>query len=235
MRMVMALLAMVLVSGTAAAQLPGVDPKLLEQAPRPNPSAPLHQHVGEQYRVYDFPGTGEPIPYRLFVPETWTPERRLPVLVTLRAGNSINNSHRGGNELVKLARERGYIVISPLGYRGYPQPYYGSPFPVDREAGPSVPASGWSVIDYYGFAKAGYYGAKRGFRPVIAGFEPDGATLRVWVCNDGPHAAPTADLIAAKRRASPLESFTAPIFECFAASSATWCAMRSTPYAAGLL
>ena len=84
MRMVMALLAMVLVSGTAAAQLPGVDPKLLEQAPRPNPSAPLHQHVGEQYRVYDFPGTGEPIPYRLVVPETWTPERRLPVLVTLR-------------------------------------------------------------------------------------------------------------------------------------------------------
>jgi dienelactone hydrolase len=65
----------------------------------------------------------------------------------LRAGNSINNSHRGGNELVKLARERGYIVISPLGYRGYTQPYYGSPYPVDREAGPSVPAEGWTTQD----------------------------------------------------------------------------------------
>jgi dienelactone hydrolase len=141
----MALMALALACGKAAAQLPGVEAKLLEQAPRPNPSAPLHRQVGEQYRVHEFPGTGEPIPYRLYVPETWTPERRLPVLVTLRAGNSINNSHRGGNELVKLARERGYIVVSPLGYRGYSQPYYGSPFPVDREAGPSIPASGWSA------------------------------------------------------------------------------------------
>ena len=28
----------------------------------PNPKAPLYRHVGEQYRVYDFPGTGESIP-----------------------------------------------------------------------------------------------------------------------------------------------------------------------------
>jgi len=145
MRVIVAVLVLVLACGTAGAQLPGVEAGLLEQAPRPNPAAPLHRHVGEQYRVYEFPGTGEPIPYRLFVPESWTPERKLPVLVTLRAGNSINNSHRGGNELVKLARERGYIVISPLGYRGYSQPYYGSPYPVDREAGPSAPASGWSA------------------------------------------------------------------------------------------
>ena len=40
---------------------------------RPNPLAPLYRHVGEQYRVYEFPGTGESIPYRLFVPSRWTP------------------------------------------------------------------------------------------------------------------------------------------------------------------
>ncbi|MFO1502601.1 MAG: alpha/beta hydrolase-fold protein [Steroidobacteraceae bacterium] len=129
------------------AQLPGVAPAQLEQAPKPNPAAPMYRQTGEQYRAYDFPGTGESIPYRLFVPETWTPQQKLPVLVTLRAGNSINNNHRGGNELVKLARERGYIVVSPLGYRGLSQPYYGSPYPVDRESGPSVPADGWSVQD----------------------------------------------------------------------------------------
>ena len=133
-----------LASGATFAQLPDVPATQLEQAPRPNAAAPLYRHTGEQYRVYEFPGTGEPIPYRLYVPETWTPEMKLPVLVTLRAGNSINNNHRGGNELVKLARERGYIVISPLGYRGLSQPYYGSPYPVDREAGPSVPADGWT-------------------------------------------------------------------------------------------
>lgn len=129
----------------ARADLPGVATARLEQAPKPNPAAPLYRQKGEQYRAYDFPGTGESIPYRLFVPESWTPEQKLPVLVTLRAGNSINNNHRGGNELVKLARERGYIVISPLGYRGLSQPYYGSPYPVDREAGPSVPADGWTI------------------------------------------------------------------------------------------
>lgn len=137
----------VLASGTVSAQLPGIAAAQLEQAPRPNPAAPMYRQTGEQYRVYDFPGTGEPIPFRLFVPESWTPGQKLPVLITLRAGNSIDNNHRGGNELVKLARERGYIVVSPLGYRGYAQPYYGSPYPVDREAGPSVPADGWTPQD----------------------------------------------------------------------------------------
>ena len=48
-----------------------------------------------------------------------TPGRRnrsCRYLITLRAGNSINNNHRAGNDLVKVARERGYIVISPLGF-----------------------------------------------------------------------------------------------------------------------
>ncbi len=110
---VLALLMGVLICGTAAAQLPGVAAAQLEQAPKPNPAAPMYRQTGEQYRIYEFPGTGEPIPYRLFVPESWTPQRKMPVLITLRAGNSINNNHRGGNDLVKMARERGYIVISP--------------------------------------------------------------------------------------------------------------------------
>jgi dienelactone hydrolase len=139
------LMALALATCTANADLPGVAAARLEQAPKPNPVAPMYRQKGEQYRAYDFPGTGESIPYRLFVPESWTPEQKMPVLVTLRAGNSINSNHRGGNELVKVARERGYIVISPLGYRGLSQPYYGSPYPVDREAGPSVPADGWTT------------------------------------------------------------------------------------------
>lgn len=127
------------------AQTPGAAAGQANAAPAPNPAAPMYQQTGEQYRVYEFPGTGEPIPYRLFVPETWQPGQRLPILVTLRAGNSINNNHRGSNDLVQQARARGYIVISPLGYRGHSQPYYGSPYPVDRPAGPSVPADGWTA------------------------------------------------------------------------------------------
>jgi predicted peptidase len=113
-------------------------------APQPNPDGPLYQHTGEQYRVYDFPGTGESIPYRLFVSSMWSPEEQLPILVTLRAGNSINNNHRNENDLVRVGEERGYIVISPMGYRGLSQPYYGSPYPIVRPGGPSTPGAGWS-------------------------------------------------------------------------------------------
>src|SRR5687768_11589229 len=73
------------------------------QAPQlapPNPNGPLYRAKGEQYRVYEFPGTNESIPYRLFVPSRWTPTTRLPVLVTLRAGNSVNNSYRSNNDFV---------------------------------------------------------------------------------------------------------------------------------------
>lgn len=130
---------------SAEAQLPTLPGQQSAVAPVPIPNAPMYQHTGEQYRVYEFPVTGEPIPYRLFVPENWTTTQQLPILITLRAGTSINNNHRDNNDLVRLARERGYIVISPLGYRGYRQPYYGSPYPVDRPAGPSVPADGWTA------------------------------------------------------------------------------------------
>jgi len=113
--------------------------------PQPSPTAPLYQHKGEQYRIYNFPGTGESIPYRLFVPSKWTPEMKLPMLVTLRAGNTVDGPYRAGNDLVKEAEKRGYLVVTPMGYRGISQPYYGSPYPVVRPAGPSTPAAGWTA------------------------------------------------------------------------------------------
>src|SRR5437868_15505137 len=79
----------------------------------PNPKAPLYHHIGEQYRVYVFPGTGESIPYRLFVPSRWTPSTRLPLLMTLRAGTSLDNSYRSRNDFVQQAERRGYLVVTP--------------------------------------------------------------------------------------------------------------------------
>jgi beta-mannosidase len=46
------------------------------------------------------------------------------------------------------------------------------------------PASGWSMVDYYGFPKAGWYAMKRASQPVIAAIERTGNGYRVWVCND---------------------------------------------------
>jgi beta-mannosidase len=47
------------------------------------------------------------------------------------------------------------------------------------------PVLSWSVVDYYGFGKAGYYYAKRAYAPVLASFqeERDGR-LSLWVTND---------------------------------------------------
>jgi predicted peptidase len=110
---------------------------------QPNPKAPLYQHTGEQYRVYDFPGTGESIPYRLFVPSRWKPGVALPLLVTLRAGTSVDNSYREPNSLVAQAEKRGYLVVTPMGYRPLRQPYYGSPYRIARPNA-AAPADGWT-------------------------------------------------------------------------------------------
>ncbi len=122
-----------------AGQTPGAAPPPLQ----PNPRAPLYQHVGEQYRVYEFPGTGESIPYRLFVPSRWKPGVRLPLLVTLRAGQSVDNNYREPNSLVTEAEKRGYLVVTPMGYRPLRQPYYGSPYQIARPKAPA-PADGWT-------------------------------------------------------------------------------------------
>jgi len=104
----------------------------------------MYRQKGEQYRIYNFPGTGESIPYRLFVPSRWTATTRLPLLVTLRAGNTVDGPYRAGNDLVKQAEQRGYLEGTPLGSRGLSQPYYGSPYPVVRPNGPSTPGAGWT-------------------------------------------------------------------------------------------
>ena len=112
--------------------------------PQPNPNAPLYHYKGEQYRIYNFPGTGKSIPYRLFVPSKWTPGAKLPMLVTLRAGNTVDGPYRAGNDLVRVAEQRGYIVVTPMGYRGLSQPYYGSPYQIARP-GAAAPAAGWTA------------------------------------------------------------------------------------------
>jgi len=111
--------------------------------PQPNPSAPLYQATGEQYRIYNFPGTGESIPYRLYVPSRWSTTTKLPMLVTLRAGNTVDGPYRADNNLVRVAAQHGYIVVTPMGYRGLSQPYYGSRYQIARPNA-AAPAAGWS-------------------------------------------------------------------------------------------
>jgi predicted peptidase len=129
-------------AGTRGTALPAPQPAVLQ----PNPRGPLYQHTGEQYRVYEFPGTTESIPYRLFVPSRWQPGTRLPLLVTLRAGQSVDNPYREPNTLVSNAEQRGYLVVTPMGYRPLRQPYYGSSYQIARP-NPPLPADGWTTLE----------------------------------------------------------------------------------------
>jgi beta-mannosidase len=47
------------------------------------------------------------------------------------------------------------------------------------------PVLSWSVLDYYGFGKAGYYYVKRAYAPLLASFKAleDGA-VELWITND---------------------------------------------------
>jgi beta-mannosidase len=46
------------------------------------------------------------------------------------------------------------------------------------------PANGCSLVDYYGFPKAGWYGMKHGFKPLLAAISPDSDSVLIWVVND---------------------------------------------------
>ena len=64
----------------------------------------------------------------------------------MRAGTSVDNPYRPPNTLVTEAARRGYIVVTPMGYRPLRQPYYGSRY---RIAKPNAaePAAGWTAED----------------------------------------------------------------------------------------
>ena len=46
------------------------------------------------------------------------------------------------------------------------------------------PGISWSLVDYYGFAKAAYYTIKRAYSPIIASFKPIPEGYELWVTND---------------------------------------------------
>ena len=117
-------------------------------APGPAPRAAKDQQArakGDQYRTYSFPGTGETIQYRLFVPSSWNPNTKLPVLVELHAGGTVDLPFiRGEGTLTKVAEQRGYIVIAPLGYKiaGGSPSVYNAPWSIIRApATPPAPAA----------------------------------------------------------------------------------------------
>lgn len=88
---------------------------------------PQRRAKGDQHRTYNFPAAKKAMPYRLYVPTTWDGQSRLPLIVMLHGGGSDENRYMDTNnkQIMRLAEQHGYIVVSPLGYS--PLGAYGTP------------------------------------------------------------------------------------------------------------
>lgn len=79
----------------------------------------IHQAKGLQNRAYRFEETGELIPYQLYIPSTWSADKKWPLVVALHGANldETNMLGRNGGRMQQLAEAQGFIVVAPLGYR----------------------------------------------------------------------------------------------------------------------
>ena len=83
--------------------------------------------TGSQHIDYVFAPTGESMPLRFYVPTTWDGSSSLPIILMLHGAGANENSYmdmRDG-QLMQLAEQHGYIVVSPLGHT--PLGAYGNP------------------------------------------------------------------------------------------------------------
>ena len=129
--------ALLFAAALAAPALPAAMPSVA-----PDPQDPQYQAKGDQHRSYIFPGTENKIPYRVYVPSKWTPSAKLPMMVILHSGASVDVPfERGEGVLAKVAEQRNWIVLAPMGY--YSTPRYNSPYsPIPAKAPAPAPAGG---------------------------------------------------------------------------------------------
>jgi pimeloyl-ACP methyl ester carboxylesterase len=91
------------------------------------PGNPQWQAKGDQHRTYNFADAGTDMPYRLYVPTTWDGHSKLPLIVMLHGAGSDENRYLDGHnkQLLHLAEQHGYVLVSPLGYNRFGA--YGTP------------------------------------------------------------------------------------------------------------
>ena len=82
------------------------------------PGTPGWQAKGDQRRTYRFPGTETDLPFRVYVPTTWNGTAKLPLILMLHGGGSNESQYLDQNnkQLLKLAEDHGYLLVSPMGW-----------------------------------------------------------------------------------------------------------------------
>jgi poly(3-hydroxybutyrate) depolymerase len=80
---------------------------------------PFAGRTGDMKRHYMLDSAREVMPYRLYVPKSYTASKPMPVIVALHGLGATEDSYFDayGRRLPQLAEQHGYIVIAPLGYR----------------------------------------------------------------------------------------------------------------------
>lgn len=75
---------------------------------------------GDQKRSYRFEAANANVNYRVVIPPAWDGTSKLRLILFLHSGGANENTNLDANngQLVKLAVERGYALVSPLGHQG---------------------------------------------------------------------------------------------------------------------
>ena len=85
-----------------------------------NPSSPQWQAKGDQRRTYHFSEANADEPFRVCVPQNWDGRSSLPLVMFLHGGGCNESTYLDQNnkQMVKLADQHGYILVSPMGDKG---------------------------------------------------------------------------------------------------------------------
>jgi predicted peptidase len=73
---------------------------------------------GDLRRSYRLPEAAAEMPYRVYVPERWDGRSKLPLVLMLHGAGADESRYLDQNDkqMLKLAEQHGYLLVSPLGY-----------------------------------------------------------------------------------------------------------------------
>ncbi|MBN2524853.1 MAG: hypothetical protein JXR76_00580 [Deltaproteobacteria bacterium] len=102
-----------------------------------DPQSAQWQSKGDQHREYQFEAAGKSIPYRIVVPASWDGQSKLPLFMFLHGGGSDENNYleQNNKQLINLALEHGYLLVSPNGADGAYGNFLRLSAPFGNEAG----------------------------------------------------------------------------------------------------
>jgi len=85
-----------------------------------DPNAAKWRAKGDQKRTYRFKAANADVAYRVVVPTTWDGTAKLPLVMFLHGAGNDESSYLDQNnkQMVNLAQQHGYLLVSPLGYQG---------------------------------------------------------------------------------------------------------------------